>query len=321
MKGLFSLVMTSVLLCLVAAGSAIAFVQDLSIANNEVIAAADRSTKRVLVWRSAGLSTSLGIDVPDGPSAVQLTDNGDHIAVGSQNGEISIWDARTGSLEYSFKQGDGSIVRIAYFDGNARIAALSSTGRLSVWDLSSGAMLWANKGAMNATVGALVVSHDGSLIAAALGSTGHFFDAKTGARKAFIYGAPAGFLTDDKALFVVHVVMYIGWYRGAILSSSDGKRMRFVEPPRIADETGSALAATLSPDGRTAGTGYSMNGNGSIFSIEEDSAMQTRIFSGVSRWTRSSQFSPDGNVLAMIGGRTIRLWEVSTGQLIREINY
>src|SRR5262249_22766159 len=78
---------------------------------------------------------------------------------------------------------------------------------------------------------------------------------------------------------------------------------------REAFTLGGATNPTYSPDGRTLAPSSLENNTVTLWDVSTGQAKRTLM--GVARRVA---FSPDGKVLATGGGRTIRLWEMATGE-------
>ena len=58
----------------------------------------------------------------------------DGLASGSRNGEVKVWDAKTGQETLTLKEQTGLIACVAFSHDGHRLASASEDGTVKVWD-------------------------------------------------------------------------------------------------------------------------------------------------------------------------------------------
>lgn len=103
-------------------------------------------------------------------AAVEISPDGAAIASAGRNGEIALWDAKTGALRRLLRGHDGPVRALAFLPGGGYLVSAGQDSSLRVWDVESGAprTIWRD----SSPVHALAISPDGKTLATAGGGRG-----------------------------------------------------------------------------------------------------------------------------------------------------
>lgn len=71
---------------------------------------------------------------------IQFSNNGNYLATGDAEGNVSVWNVETGKLVKKVKQHDKSVTSLCW-DNNDNVISSSSSGDVKVWSASSGKLL------------------------------------------------------------------------------------------------------------------------------------------------------------------------------------
>jgi WD40 repeat protein len=118
----------------------------------------------------------------DWVEAVAFSPDGVHIAFGSEDNTICVWDARTGKAVIEPIQGHtGSVYSLVFSPDGARIASSSEDETIRVWDAKTGEAVMEPIRGRTFLVTSIVFSPDGERIASSLADkTICVWDARTG---------------------------------------------------------------------------------------------------------------------------------------------
>ncbi len=238
--------------------------------------AAGSDGNRVKVWEmpEAKLLADLS-----GSGGAALSPSGEWLAYNDLNGDVQLWNMRTGLPGTSLTR--GYFVN-PHFSPNSRYLAAASRygGSVRVWEVASGKIVNALAGS-DAVISDFSFSVDGSLAVGASGGT------------AFIWDLRPGIPPVEIKLFdpvVSGSIYYLNNY-----------------PRRVS-------AVGLSPDNRLAAVGTSL---GDIWLYNWKTRQPIRLLQGHSGEIDRVVFSPNGSRLASLdsnGG--LFVWEVSSGKLL-----
>jgi len=235
-----------------------------------------------------------------------------HIASGSDDGTVQIWDAMTGRKISTYRDHSGGVSTIAWSPDGNWIASASTDGMVRVWAADSMRKVCTYTRHAD-KVTALAWSPDGRWIASAgTDSTVQVWDATTGHRR-FIY--------RDHA----HPVHSVAWSSDGRYIASAGEDM-VVQVWKVPakdipagktlltshSSSNTILTVAWSPDGKYIASG----GADQVVEVWEAATGSTLCPYRGHRFTVSAvAWSPDGTRIASASlDRTVQLWDATTGE-------
>jgi WD40 repeat protein len=254
------------------------------------------------------------------PTAV-FSPDGRKIATTSGDGVARLWDARTGRSLASFSRGEQSGKTVAFSPNGALLATGGFDGVVRTWRVADATLVHTLRG-HNRPIDSLMFSPDGTgLVVAAHGSAARFWNVRSGQREVLLRGTPEG--SAD-----VHVSSAAYSPDGGMLVfvQDDGTVRLISRSGQVALLEGHALgvsAVRFSHDGRTLVTA-GRDGTARLWSVREALAHELIGHTGP---VKDVAVSPDGRMIAtagvgggqdvVVGDKTARIWNASTGRLAR----
>ncbi|HMF10900.1 MAG TPA: hypothetical protein VKE94_01300, partial [Gemmataceae bacterium] len=263
----------------------------------------------VAVWERSADRPRFQIDSQ--AHALLFSPKQDILAVGDENGQVTLLSAATGKQNRVLQADRCSIESLTFSLDGSRIAAGDAAGVVTAWDLVSGTRLTTCRGG-DAGVFSLAFNLDGTLLATGGSGSTKLWDIATGQQLfelrsedtvAGLAFSPEGnrlltCSTGRAARPEVHL-----W------QLEDGRGIRSL--PGLAAPV---VLVRFSTEGKLL-AGVAQDGRVAIW--ETALGRLQRTFDGspqVDAADAALVFSPDGTRLALAAGREARLWEVSTGK-------
>ncbi|KAF7364767.1 hypothetical protein MVEN_00346600 [Mycena venus] len=230
---------------------------------------------------------------------IAVSSDGAHIASGSEDTTICVWDARTGEAIMKPIQGHTNTVHsVAFSPDGVHIASGSNDHTICVWDARTGKAVMGPIQGHTDCVQSIAFSPNGAYIASGSDDkTICVWDARTG--KAIM--EPIQGHTD---LVIFGTVSPDGMHfaLGATMEPIRGHR-------------DSVLSVTFSPDGAYIASG-SKDKKICVWDARTGKAVMKPIL-GHTNWVQSVAFSPDGAYIASGSyDKTICVWDARTGEAI-----
>lgn len=282
-------------------------------------------------------------------NSVAYSPDGQKALSGSSDGTMKLWDISTGQLIRTFIGHSGYISSVAYSpDGQRGLSGggdlESNSSEMKLWNLSTGEIIRTFTG-HSSYVDSVAYSPDGQRAlsgAFSPDSTMKLWDISTGE---LIHSFMGGELIKVFDHYESWIVTSVAFSPNGQMALSGGSHFDSSYELLFTGEmflwnlsTGElirsfkgysegARSVAFSPDGQTALSGY-QGGTIKLWNLSTGEVIYTfdrgyvgvawRTSKGHSRAVRSIVFSPDGQ-MALSGShdRTIKLWNLSTGQLIR----
>ncbi|OBT95231.2 hypothetical protein VE01_07574 [Pseudogymnoascus verrucosus] len=282
--------------------------------------------------------------------AVAFSPDGKHIASGSRDNTIKLWDASTGSLQKTLASHLGLVGAIAFSLDGKHIASGSGDNTIKLWDASTGSLQKTLVGHLD-LVKAIAFSLDGKHIASgSWDNTIKLWDASIGSLQKTLVGhldwvEAIAFSPDSKHIasgsrdntiklwdastgsLQKTLVGHLGWVE-AIAFSLDGKQIATGSNDNtiklwdastgslqktLVGHSGLVAAIAFSPDSKQIATG---SGDNTIKLWDASTGGLQRTLVGHLGLVAAIAFSPDGKHIASgSADNTIKLWDASTGGL------
>lgn len=211
---------------------------------------------------------------------------------------------------------DHEIYAIAYSPDGSRLVTAGRNGIATVRDAFDGKSLLVLKG-HNASIGSVAFSPDGRRIATASDDTTVCtWDAETGKLLSVLDGHTArvsalAFSPDGMRLATVSEDKTL-----RLWNANDGSVI-FTGPERANDRV-KMISVAFAPNGKQLATG-SVDSVIEIWDSHSNEPV-TALFNPDLLPISSLAFSPDGKYLASASGRSVRLWDLQSGQIVMTLN-
>jgi WD40 repeat protein len=252
------------------------------------------------------------------------------ILFGSDDGEVIVWDARTGEESLRLAGHTNSILSLAYRPNGKHLASASADGTVRLWGVPPGPEARSLTGHTD-RINSLVFSPDGKKLAtASWDHTIKLWDTRTGKETATLRG---------HSNFVSSVVFSPDGNRLASTAGGQTLRSGWLIPGEVKlwdSQTGKEIltldrkscpymdCVAFSPDGKlVAGNVPSLFGVTEVRLFNSRTGKPIRTLKGFSGSIHAVAFSPDGRRLACGGNRSqnqfvlggeVTLWDVQSGQ-------
>ncbi|KAF7974185.1 hypothetical protein HWV62_13223 [Athelia sp. TMB] len=251
----------------------------------------------------------------DKVTSAAFSPNGKHIASGSEDGTVHIWDAETSLLAAGPIRGHtGPVKSVSFSPDGHKVASGSDDRTVCIWDGETGAL-----------AAGPFLGHTGYVLSVAFSSDGRKVASGSGDRSVRIWDTEAGVLTARP--FKGHS----SWVRSVAFSSdglkiasgSDDRTIRIwnveigtlVAGP-FTGHTSYVRSVVFSPDGRHVASG-SDDRTVCIWGVEAGNLI-AGPFEGHTGGVMSVAYAPDGSRVASgSDDQTVRIWDLKSGTVTR----
>ncbi|MDP6634657.1 MAG: protein kinase [Phycisphaerae bacterium] len=258
------------------------------------------------------LSTKVLLTLKEAGGRVAFSPDGKHLAGGSIDKTIKLWDTTTGKELLTFEGHSAPAPSVAFSPDGKRLASGSMDKTIKLWDATTGKELLTFEG------------HSGGVISVAFSPDGKRLASGGEDDTIQLWDAVSG---KDLLTFKGHSGDVY-----SVVFSPNGKQLAsgsFDNTVKLWDTTtgkelltlkghsGDVLSIAFSPDGKRLASG---SFDETIRLWDTATGKEVLTIKGDSRWVLSVAFSPDGERLASGGlDHTIKLWDTATGEKLRTL--
>jgi WD40 repeat protein/transcriptional regulator with XRE-family HTH domain len=305
-------------------------------------------------FEGADLGRSSFTQAFDSVASVVFSPNGDLVAAGCYNGEIRVWEARSGQQVLECKGHSSTAWSVAFSPDGTLLASGSTDHTIKLWSVASGACLKTLQGHSN-LVYSVVFSPDGTLLASggidqslklwsvASGECLKTLQDHTGVVTSVAFSPNGYFLasgSDDHTIKLWEVMSgkclktltgHSGLVRSVAFSPDDailasGSTDCTIKLWAVAsgnclktlqEHSNLIMAVAFSPDGRMLASG-SADQNIKLWEVVSGTCLKT--LQGHTNMIYSVAFSPDSKILVSgSGDQSIKLWEAASGECLKTL--
>jgi WD40 repeat protein len=262
------------------------------------------------------LSTGRVVRTFGGPirdlSSMDISPDGAYVVSSAWHGGLQLWDRSTGVLLHTFEEPSANIVTVAFGPNSMQVVSGSSDGTVRLWNVATGQRGHIFRGHTGKVTDVAFTPDGKEVVSGGLDDTIRLWDLATGGLVSTIENTPKNefVLKGIKSLAVSpDGSRIISGDRGGNLRLWDRMRGRLVGTIRGTRTDVYALA--FSPDGRQI---LKASSDGTVKLVDLATRQVVHTFdSGAA----AMAFSPDGTQVLLGGGKTLQLWDRTTGDLVR----
>jgi WD40 repeat protein/serine/threonine protein kinase len=267
-------------------------------------------------------------------TGVCFSPDGKHLASGSRDKTVKVWDVQTGQQVLSLKGHTDGVNSVCFSPDGNRLASASAGlewkdgdikkrwGEVKVWNAQTGQQVLSLKGPTDA-IFSVCFSPDGKHLAGASGSELKVWDAQTGQQVLALKGHTDAtrsvcFSPDGQRLASASggydLVKKQFWGEVKVWDAQTGQQLLALQ-----GHTHWVTSVCFSPDGKRLA---SASDDKTVRVWDADRGQQVLVLRGHTGEVSSVCFSPDGNRLASVSGDPrnpgkpgeVKLWDAQTGQ-------
>ena len=250
-------------------------------------------------------------------NAVAFSTNGQHIATGSNDGTLRLWDVDTGQCLRALTGHESGLTSVTFSPDGLHIASGSHDHTLRLWDVDTGQCL------------RVMTGHEDWVTSVAFSPNGQNIVSGSHDRTLCLWDSDTGQCLRVMAGHEIWVMSVAYSPNGLRIASGDGNgrrgTLRLWDADTgqclrdMAEHEESVLSVAFSPNGLHIASG---SDDGTLRLWDLVTGQCLRVMAGHEDSVTSVAFSPNGQHIAS-GSRdsTLRLWDVDTGQCLRILSW
>jgi WD40 repeat protein len=254
--------------------------------------------------------------------SVAFSPDGTLLASGGDDNTVRLWDPSTGEMLAVLEGHTQDVALLAFSPDGQILASGSYDNTTRLWDVATGELRATLEG-HSGDVRSLAFSPDGTILVSASSwedNTVRLWDVPSGAPLAVLDGCTRTAHRGE----VSRVAFSPDGSRLAVSCGDAGAVVWDVstsqpQPVLWKGDGGPVNSLALSPDGAVlaVGRGNGWTEAGTVQLWDVTTGQERAVLEGHTVWVQGVAFSPDGTLLASgSGDRTVRLWNVTTGELV-----
>jgi WD40 repeat protein/transcriptional regulator with XRE-family HTH domain len=265
-------------------------------------------------FQNADLAKSIFSETLSVARSIDLSPDGQTVAVGDANGDIYLWNISTAQLLFSFSGHKGWVWSVAFSSDGRTLASSSSDSSVRLWDVQSGSCLQ------------VLTEHQGCVWSVCFSADGQQLASCSDDKTVRLWNLQGQCLRVLKGHTQSVYAVHFAPDQQTLASSSNDTTIRIWDVSNghclnvLQGHTSGVRCVQYSPDGQLLASGCR---DGSIrlwsgyLSKERSSKLNFQLLQGHTDFVWNIAFSPDGRLLVS-GGRdgTLRLWNVQDEQSI-----
>ena len=252
-------------------------------------------------------------------SHVALSADGKTVASWGSDHILYLWDAVTGNPKKTITGHIGGISALS-FSADGATLAIGASKEILLWDAIEGLhknTLFGHK----ERVECVAFNPNGRTLASgSMDKTVRVWDAETGRQRKII----KGYVSGRDTYFAIRNVVFSSDGSTLASSSADGSVQLWdaatgKSKKILSGHTDDVETLVFSPDGRTVVGGASEWNKIAVWVWNVDTGKHKDTFSSRTSGVSPVAFSPDGSILASSDQDSVQLWDVATGELLKQL--
>jgi WD40 repeat protein len=244
--------------------------------------------------------------------SVAFSPDGQHIASGSDDSTVRLWNVQTGVLAHELKGHQRAVTSVAFSPDGQHIASGSDDSTVRLWNVQTGVLAHELEG------------HQGWVVSVAFSPDGQHIASGSHDKTVRLWNVQTGVLAHELKGHQYLVTSVAFSPDGQHIASGSGDktvRLWSVQTGALVHELkghqDDVISVAFSPDGQHIASG-SHDKTVRLWNVQ--TGVLAHELKGHQDWVTSIEFSPDGQHIASGShDKTVRLWSVQPGALVHEL--